>query len=135
MAQVSIQPYVFFDGDCAQALDFYGAALGAATTRMTYAESPMELPPEQAKRIMHATVTVEGATFMAADGMPGAAVETGMRTQVSINTDSPEVGRKYFEALSAGGAITMPYEKQFWGDHFGCLTDRFGVKWMVNSRG
>ncbi len=136
---ISIQPYVFFDGNCQEALDFYKSALGAEVSVMTFGDAPMEVPPEQAARVMHATLTIGSgenqASFFASDGMPGAPIDSGMRAHISIGAADPETGAKYFNALAEGGTVTMAYEKQFWGDTFGMVTDRFGIKWMVNANG
>ena len=132
MPKTYVQPYIFFAGNCAEAVAFYTQALGAEANVMTYKGTPME-SPDNADRVMHATLSIGDAQFYAADSMPGAPIDTGMRAQVSLGTDDVELGRKYINALAAGGEITMPYEKQFWGDTFGTVTDRFGVKWMVNA--
>ncbi|MDD9942631.1 MAG: VOC family protein [Myxococcales bacterium] len=132
MANTTVQPYLFFDGNCAEAVAFYAKALGAETRIMTFGDSPMATE-ENKDRVMHASINVGDATIFASDGMPGTPIDSGMRAHISIGTDDVERGRRYFEALSAGGQVTMAYEKQFWGDTYGMLTDRFGVKWMVNA--
>ena len=129
----TVQPYLFFDGNCREAMEFYAQALGAELRIMTFDGAPLDVPPEQQDRVMHATLPFGDATIFASDGMPGQPVHDGMRAHISIGADSAEQGRAYFEALAAGGQVTMPYEKQFWGDTYGMLTDRFGVKWMVNA--
>ena len=130
---MTIQPYLFFDGNCAEAVEFYAAALGAQVSVQTFADAPMETPPEQASRVMHATIRIDDTVLFASDGMPGVPLEEGMRAHISVTVDDAKRGAEIFEALSAGGAVTMPFEKQFWGDTFGMLTDRFGVKWMVDA--
>ena len=135
MSTATEQPYVFFDGNCREAVEFYAKALGAEVSVMGFGDSPMDVPEDQKDRVMHATIKFGDATIFASDGMPNVPVDSGMRAHVSIGTDTAAEGRKYFEALAEGGEVTMPYEKQFWGDTFGMLTDRFGVKWMVNASG
>ncbi|MDD9933826.1 MAG: VOC family protein [Myxococcales bacterium] len=135
MSTATVQPYVFFDGNCREAVEFYAKALGAEVSVMGFGDSPMDVPEDQKDRVMHATIKFGDATIFASDGMPNVPVDSGMRAHVSIGTDTAAEGRKYFEALAEGGEVTMPYEKQFWGDTFGMLTDRFGVKWMVNASG
>lgn len=129
---LKIQPYVQFDGDGAEAIEFYKQALGAEAQIMTFADAPMDIPEDHKSKIMHATVCVEDGEFFLSDGMPGAPFDAGMRAQLSIGTDDLEKAKKYFAALSDGGSVSMPFDKQFWGDHFGMVTDKFGVKWMVN---
>ncbi len=135
MSTATVQPYVFFDGNCREAVEFYAKALGAEVSVMGFGDSPMDVPEDQKDRVMHATIKFGDATIFASDGMPNVPVDSGMRAHVSIGTDTAAEGQKYFEALAEGGEVTMPYEKQFWGDTFGMLTDRFGVKWMVNASG
>lgn len=132
---ITVQPYIFFDGNCAEAMAFYREAIGAYVQVMTFGDSPMDVPPEHADRVMHATIKLGQATIFASDGMPNVPVDSGMRAHVSIGVDQSDEGRRLFDALAEGGEVTMSFEKQFWGDTFGMLTDRFGVKWMVNATG
>ena len=132
---LTVQPYLFFDGNCAEAVAFYKEALGASAHVMRFGDSPVDVPPDHADRVMHATITLGNSVFFASDGMPNVPVDEGMRAHISIGTGDADEGAKLFRALSEGGTVTMAYEKQFWGDTFGMVTDRFGVKWMVNAAG
>ena len=136
---MEIQGYLFFNGQCEEALAFYAEALGGkVTTLMRYEGSPMmegnELPPGWGQKVMHANFEAEGAVFMASDGMPGAPapVYGGFALSVYV-PDDLERARKVFDALADGGRVTMPFAPPFWGGHFGMLIDRFGVPWMVSS--
>jgi PhnB protein len=133
-----IEPYLFFPGNCEEALAFYAEILGGSTLfAMRYGDVPPAadhpIPPGSEKKIMHATFVAGDLKFMASDSMqlaPGTAVE---RVSLSIGTTDVEEGGRVFAALAAGGTVHAPYAKQFWGATFGMLTDRFGIDWMVNA--
>lgn len=134
---MQIEGYLFFGGNCEEALNFYSGALnGKVTALMRYEGSPMdngELPPGWKNKVMHSNFEADGARFMASDTMPGMAAPnySGFSMSVYIPQDK-ERAEKVFNALAAGGRITMPFAPPFWGGHFGMLTDRFGVPWMVS---
>jgi PhnB protein len=134
---MQIESYLFFDGNCEEALQFYAQCLGGrAVTLMRFEGSPMEkeLPPGYGRKIMHATFESEGARFMASDGMPGTPAPQygGFAMSLYVPNDEDKAQRM-FDALAAGGQVTMPFAPPFWGGHFGMLTDRFGVPWMVST--
>jgi PhnB protein len=134
---MQIDCYLSFAGNCEEALNFYAKCLGGKVgTLMRWGGSPMDggkLPPEWKDKIMHATVDAEGAQIMGSDLPPGMPLAgySGIRVSLYIKNDV-EKARKAFEALAAGGEVTMPFAPPFWGGHFGKLTDRFGVPWMVS---
>lgn len=134
---MQIEAYLFFGGDCEAALRFYERALGGqVTTMMRYEGSPMDgpqLPADWKQKVMHATFECEGARFMASDTMPGQPRPAFGGFSVSLFVPEVDKARKAFEALAEGGQVTMPFAPPFWGGHFGMLTDRFGVPWMVSS--
>jgi len=135
---LELEPYLFFAGDCEEALNFYARALGGEITMMNRFEgSPMaaDMPEDQRKNVMHANFRAGKLRFMASDGlgMPGHALPTGTRVRLSIGTTDAAEGERVFNALAEGGTVDTPYQKQFWGDSFGMLTDRFGIEWMVNA--
>ena len=133
---MQLAPYLFFDGTCEEALEFYSGALGGKISDLNrFADSPMAqgMPPEHRNRIMHATFEAPGLTFMASDGDGIEAGQEARRVALSLATMDSDEGARVFEALGAGGAVTMPYAKQFWGASFGMLVDRFGIRWMVNA--
>ena len=94
-----------------------------------------KLPAAWKQKVMHATFESEGARFMASDGMPGQPTPKYEGFSMSLFVPGSDVdrARKAFEALAAGGQVTMPFAPPFWGGHFGMLKDRFGVPWMVSS--
>jgi PhnB protein len=134
---MQIEGYLFFAGNCEEALQFYSNALGGKVTAlMRYEGSPMdngELPPGWKHKVLHSNFEAEGARFMASDTMPGMAAPSysGFAMSLYIPQDKARA-EKLFNALASGGRITMPFEPPFWGGHFGMLTDRFGVPWMVS---
>lgn len=133
---MKIDPYLFFDGRCEEAIEFYKQALGAKPEFvMRYAESPEPpppgmLPPGSEQKIMHASVHIGGALVMMSDGRCGG--DTDFKG-FSLSLDCPDAdqAREAFAALADGGQVTMPLAKTFWAPLFGMVTDRFGVGWMV----
>ncbi len=137
MAQ--FEPYLSFDGTCAEAMRFYEKTLGGKIEMMmTYGEvppTPGQPAPsgDAAKRVMHASLTLEGDRIMASD-MPAGMPFEGMKGMtVSLAYPDPARGKAIFDALSAGGKVAMPYQKTFWAEGFGMCTDKFGTPWMINA--
>lgn len=136
MSQLKVEPYLYFNGNCEEALAFYGQAIGAKVLfSMRFNESPepqeaMGIPPGFDNKIMHATIQIGSTQLMASDGCEPDAKPAGF--SLALNTPSEEEARKAFEALSQGGQVTMPLMKTFWSPCFGMLTDRFGMSWMVS---
>ena len=134
MAQLN--PYLMFRGQAREAMEFYQAALGGELTVSTFGDFQMPgIGEDEADNIMHSQLTTPaGFTLMGSDSpstMPGD-VNNGT---VSISGDEVDAIRGYWEALAAGGQVSMPLEQAPWGDYFGQLTDKFGVDWMVNITG
>ena len=130
-----INAYIFFDGTCAEAMRFYERALGGKIEMMmTHAQSPeaAKSPPGSADRILHARLVIDGHALMASDSMVGHPY--GGMKGFSLSLDYPTVadGKRIFDALAAGGQVTMPFAKTFWAEGFGMLVDRYGTPWMVN---
>ncbi len=131
----TIEPYLFFNGRCEEAIEFYRKALGAEVDMlMRFNESPDEPPPgmipqDWGNKVMHAALRIGGSTIMASDGCESGAKFGGFSLSVAVKTEA-EADRA-FDALADGGEITMPLGKTFWSPRFGMLTDRFGVGWMV----
>lgn len=130
-----MEAYLSFDGNCAQAFAFYEQALGGKTIfSMSFDESPMgaQMPAAYKDKVMHATFEARGYKIMGSDMPPGMAFTGYHGFSLSVQAGSVDEGRKLFDALAAGGKVTMPYGPQFWAVGFGMLEDRFGVPWMVN---
>jgi PhnB protein len=127
-----LNPYISFAGDARQAMEFYKSVFGGELTLNTFGESGMAGSPV-ADQIMHAQLeSPSGYTIMAADTPPGMEHHPGTNLSVSLSGDDGEELRGYWEKLSAEGAVSIPFEKQMWGDEFGACTDKFGISWMVN---
>jgi PhnB protein len=132
---MNIEPYLFFNGRCEEAIDFYKRALGAEVVMlMRFKESPeppqMSLPPGAENKVMHATLRIGETNVMMSDGeCKGSAHFDGFGLAVNVR-DAAEAERR-FGALQDGGAVTMPLGKTFFSPSFGMVRDRFGVHWMV----
>ena len=131
-----VQPYLFFDGRCVEALDFYKSALGAEVTMlMRFKESPDPPPPGMVPagsedKVMHAALRIGEATVLASDGRcQGKPSFQGFSLSLTAR-DEAEADR-LFGALAEGGQVQMPLGKTFFSPRFGMVTDRFGVSWMV----
>ena len=125
-------PYLNFDGNCREAMDFYKSVLGGELSLQTGAETPMEMPEEAKNRIINAELHSDKFRFMASDTMMGDHFVVGNNVHMSLSSTDTEELTKNFTALSEGGVVDMPLAMQFWGDTFGMLTDKFGIHWMVN---
>ena len=135
MSAKSLNPYLAFDGNCAEALDFYAKCLGTQIEEIhRFAGSPMEkdLPPGWGDKVMHASLNWNGFRLMGSDSTPCQPHEGYKGFTLSLNVDDTAEAERLFTALAAGGKITMPLGQTFWATRFGMLTDRFGVGWMVN---
>jgi PhnB protein len=131
---MKINPYLAFNGDCKQAMEFYAKCLDTQIAMMmSYADTPMaaETPADVRGRIAHARIALGDQVLMASDACTNEHVETKGMT-VSLVVDTPAEADRVFEALSAGGKITMPIAETFWAQRFGMLQDKFGIPWMVN---
>ncbi|WP_327316849.1 VOC family protein [Streptomyces sp. NBC_01235] len=127
-----LNPYLSFGGDARQALEFYREVFGGTLTLNTYGDFGRPDAPE-ADRIMHGLLeTPSGFALMGADVPPGMEYNPGSSFSVSVSGDDDAELRGYWEKLSAGASVSVPLDKQMWGDVFGMCTDRFGVPWMVN---
>ena len=133
---MSVEPYLFFEGRCDEAIEFYKKALGAQVQMvMRYKESPDPpppgmVPPGSEDKVMHASFTVEGTTIMVSDGgVSGRPNFQGF--SLAVNVKRLEDTDRYFNALAEGGKVQMPLGKTFWSPRFGMVADRFGVQWMI----
>ena len=132
-----IQPYLFFNGSCEQAVEFYRKALGAEVEMtMRYKDSPEPLkpgtvPPGFENKIMHTSFRVGQTTVMASDGCSGEKPSfEGFSLSISVPNEAE--ASRVFNALAEGGQVRMPLGKTFWSPSFGMVADRFGVAWMVS---
>jgi PhnB protein len=127
-----LNPYISFDGNARQAMEFYQSVFGGNLTLNTYGEYGAPDAPE-ADKIMHGNLETDGGfTLMGADTAPGTEHNPGNNITVSLSGDDADELRGYWEQLSDGGTVSVPLEKQMWGDEFGSCQDKFGIGWMVN---
>jgi PhnB protein len=128
----TLTPYLNFNGQTAQAMKFYQSILGGELKMQTFEESKMPVAPEDKDKIVHADLKNDGLSFMASDGDVQHQVTMGNNIHMSIVGSDETLLTKYFKDLAEGGKVDMPLAKQFWGDIYGQLTDKFGVHWMIN---
>ena len=133
---LGVSPYIAFNkGNCRQAIEFYKNALGAEVLfTQTVGESPM---PNMglAENIMHCTIKIGDSTIMLCDNpRPKEAAADG-NISLAIGLNDPEQAKQLFDNLAKEGAVTMPLAKTYWAEAFGMVTDKFGIKWMVNCDG
>jgi PhnB protein len=133
---MEVQPYLFFDGRCEEAIGFYRQKLGAEVVMlMRYKETPKDsgtCAPGTEEKIMHCTLKIGDTTLMASDGHCENKT-TFKGFALSIAPPSIPEAQRLFAALSEGGQVQMPLAKTFWSPSFGMLTDKFGVFWMINA--
>jgi PhnB protein len=127
-----LNPYISFDGNAREAMEYYEGVFGGALTLNTFGEYGQS-DSSIANKIMHGNLeTARGFTLMGADNPPGAEYKPGNNIAVSLSGDDSDELRGYWTKLCDGGTVSVPLEKQMWGDEFGMCTDRFGIAWMVN---
>ena len=131
---MKIDAYVFYNGDCEEAFQFYKSALGGELSINRYQGSPMEseVPADAKNKIMHCSLALGSATLMGADSVGPWQRQRGNNISLSLATTDEKEAESAFANLSAGGKVTMPMTQQFWGAKFGMLTDKFGVDWMIS---
>ena len=125
-------PYLNFNGTTRDAMEFYQSILGGELLMQTFEESGMPCRQEDKNKIIHAELRNGDLSFMASGGNDEHPVHMGDNIHMSLTGTNSQLLIQWFDSLSAGGHVDMRLEKQFWGDTFGMLTDKFGVHWMVN---
>ncbi|HLZ65389.1 MAG TPA: VOC family protein [Aliidongia sp.] len=131
---MQVNPYLSFDGRCAEALKFYERCLGARTEfQITFGGSPMadQVPPEWHDKIMHASMSIGDQVLMGSDAPPDR-YKAPQGMTVSLGIADPAEADRVFAGLSEGATIQMPIQETFWALRFGMLVDQFGIPWMVN---
>lgn len=133
---VTVQPYLFFDGKCEEALEFYKSAIGAKLEMlMRFKENPdkpdpSQMPPDSADKVMHAAFRVGDTQILASDGYcAGKPAFQGFG--LTLNAKDDAEAEKLFAAVGKGGEVQMPLGKTFFASKFGMVADRYGVVWMV----
>jgi PhnB protein len=132
MSATKLLPYLGFNDNCREAMEFYQSVLGGELKITTVGESQPDVPEDQKNRVMHADLQNDTLSFMASDNMMGTPIVFGDNISMSlIGTDEAQL-TKFFTDLSVGGTPGVPLAKAPWGDTFGMFTDKFGIHWMVN---
>ncbi|WP_371687539.1 VOC family protein [Micromonospora sp. KC721] len=132
MVASQLNPYLNFAGNAREAMEFYQQVFGGDLSLTTFGEFGTD-DPAFADQIMHGMLrTAGGHVLMAADMPPGMELRRGNAHSVCLSGDDADELRRWWERLSTGGVVSMPLERQMWGDEFGQCTDRFGTPWMVN---
>jgi PhnB protein len=128
---MQLQPYLFFNGRCDEAIEFYRAAVGAEVTMlMRYKDSPEPTSHGTPDKVMHASLRFGGATVLVSDGRATGHLNfDGFALSLTVSDDAQ--AETAFAALADGGHVLMPLAKTFFSSRFGMLADRFGVVWMV----
>lgn len=129
---ISLNPYLFFNGNCTEAMNFYKSCLGGDLFVMTYGEARGEQsPPAQKNRIIHASLKKGNFMLMASD-TPEEAPPKGGNVYLYLHCESQSEIEQFFKALSEGGSVNQSLRDEFWGSHFGMLTDKYGFHWMLS---
>jgi PhnB protein len=131
---ITLNPYLFFDGNCEEAFTFYETLLGGKIVAMLPHEGTPaadSVPQEWRNKIIHACMDVAGTMLMASDAPPGRSQKPqGFYVNIAVKS-APEAER-IFRALEQGGKVTMAIAETFWAERFGMVVDRFGTPWMIN---
>jgi PhnB protein len=134
---MQLNPYIFFYGKCEEALELYKRAIGGDFELSRYEGTPMaeQVPADFRNKVIHASFSGPGFSFLAADGRPGKTIDPDEgNISLCIESHDEAEGTRVFKALSEGGTVGMELSQAFWGGKFGMLTDRFGIEWMVSIR-
>lgn len=125
-----LNPYISFAGNAKEALEFYKSVFGGNLIMNSFADFGA---PDGTEGIMHGMLEADnGFTLMASDTPPGMEHNPGTNITISLSGEDAAELRGYWDALGDGATVTVPLEKQMWGDEFGSLIDKFGIGWLVN---
>lgn len=130
----ALYPYLMFNGNCLEAMEFYKACFEGELTVSTYGEMPGdEIRDEDKNLVMLAKLSTHGITLLASDrNSTREEVNFGTNITIYVDADKEESARKYFDHLADGGKITMPFEETLLGTISGLLTDKYGLHWLIN---
>jgi PhnB protein len=129
---IGVQPYINFNGNCREAVDFYIDALGGEMIyTQTYGDSPMKGMAADGQ-VMHCTFKIGDSHIMACDNPEGQGGAGSSNISLAIGMDDGTRAEEMFARISEGGTVTMPMAETFWAERFGMVTDRFGINWMFN---
>lgn len=131
-----VNVYLIFNGDCRQAIEFYGQVFGVEGKIMTFGDAPpnpdFPLPEEAKNLVMHAQLIIQGTRVMFSDTFPGHPYVKGSNVELAfVSKDIDEV-KSAFNKLKEGGEVKMDLQETFWSKCYGALTDKFGIKWQLS---
>lgn len=129
---IKLHAYLNFMGKGNEAMKFYQAVFGGELKLQSYGEAGQAEKPEEKDYLMHGELQTDEFTFFASDGNANHPVTVGNSVNLCLVGEDEAKLTEYFNKLSEGGKIDMPLAKQFWGDTYGMLTDKYGIHWMVN---
>jgi PhnB protein len=125
-------PYLFFSGNCEEALNAYAKALNGTLKQVVrYDSMPEHAPPGWGSKVMHASLSANGAEIMGSDAPPEH-YQKPQGVSVSLHVEEPAEGERIFKALSEGGAVMVPFGPTEWARGFAMFNDKFGIAWMIN---
>jgi PhnB protein len=133
--QTVLVPYLNFNGNAGEAMKFYQNIFGGELKLQTFGDAGMANSEDEKDRLIHGELKTDTFSFMASDGHKDHQVEFGTSVHMSLVGSDEAALTEYFNKLSEGGTVDMPLAKQFWGDTFGMVTDKYGIHWMVNISG
>lgn len=130
MSNITLDSYLFFRGDCKEAMEFYKSIFGGELTLMSYDDAPDGVGEDMKDKIMHAFLSGGDIRLMASD--TSMASEKAAKVSLCLGGSDEQRLRDIFERLSEGGEVKYPLKKEFWGDIHGNLIDKYNIDWMVN---
>ncbi len=132
MSKITLNPYIFFRGNCQEAMEFYQNIFGGKLQKQTYEETPGETPQGMEGKLMHAILEADDIVLMGSDTQQ--ASDKAAKVSLSINGYEADAAKltTIFDKLSEDVEVLYPLKKEFWGDTFGVVTDKYGIEWMVN---
>ena len=134
--QSKLNPYISFDGNAREAMEFYQSVFGGKLDVSTFKDFQAPVDAADENLVMHSVLETDtGLVLMGADTPEKMRYQEGARISLSLNGEDEAELKGYFEKLSAGGTVTQPLEKAVWGDWFGMCVDKYGLNWFVNITG
>ena len=130
--KIRLSPYLAFNGNCNEALNFYNSVLGGTLEIKTFAEMPGDIPEADKEKVMHGRLLFNDMELMASDSMRGQEAVNGTSIALSLEYVDLKEAERVFNKLSVEGKILMPFKESFWGAKFGMFTDKYGIQWMVH---
>jgi PhnB protein len=132
VSKLFLNPYINFDGQCREAMEFYHKVIGGKLELSAFNEHGVPKPAGPNDRIMHSRLESDGFLLMATDGREDHPSKHGENVSLALGGTDRERLHKIFDGLSEGGRVDMPLKGESWGDEFGMFDDKFGISWMVN---